>query len=340
MEGENDTAMRRREVITLLGGAAAVTSMSWPRAARAQQGTMPVIGFLNAASAQSYAPFAAAFLKGLAEIGYVDGRNVRIEYRWAEGQNDRLPALAADLVQRQVAVIAATSTPAALAAKAATTTIPIVFETAADPVQLGLVASLNRPDGNVTGVTQTNLEIAPKRLELLHELIPSAHVMALLVDPSNPAVAETTADEMLAAARTLGLQLHVLNASNESEFDAVFAKLGQLQASGLVISAGTAFFVSRSGQLAALAAQHAVPAISAGRAFVMAGGLISYGGDIVDAYRLTGGYVGRILKGEKPADLPVQQATKIDLLINLKAAKALGITVPLTLLGRADEVVE
>ncbi len=319
--------MRRREVITLLGGAA-VTSMSWPLAARAQQGAVPVIGFLNAASAQSYAPFTAAFLKGLAETGYVDGRNVRVEYRWAEGQNDRLPALAADLVQHQVAVIAATSTPAALAAKEATTAIPIVFETAADPVQLGLVASLNRPGGNVTGVTQTNLEIAPKRLELLHELLPAARVMALLVDPSNPAVAETSAHEMQAAARTLGLQLHVLNASSETDFDAVFAKLGQLQVSGLVISAGTAFFVSRSGQLAVLAARNAVPSISAGRAFVMAGGLISYGGDIVDAYRLTGGY------------LPVQQATKIDLLINLKAAKALGITVPLTLLGRADEVIE
>src|SRR5258708_7428003 len=298
MEGANETAMRRREVITLLGSAA-VTSMSWPVAARAKQGGVPMIGFLNAASAQSYAPFTAAFLKGLAETGYVDGRNVRVEYRWAEGQNDRLPALAADLVQHQVAVIAATSTPAALAAKEATTTIPIVFETAADPVQLGLVASLNRPGGNVTGVTQTNLEIAPKRLELLHELLPAARVMALLVDPSNPAVAETSAHEMQAAARTLGLQLHVLNASSETDFDAVFAKLGQLQASGLVISAGTAFFVSRSGQLAVLAARHAVPSISAGRAFVMAGGLISYGGGIVDAYRLTGGYLRGVFCGER-----------------------------------------
>src|SRR5258708_18415537 len=216
MEGANETAMRRREVITLLGGAA-VTSMSWPVAARAQKGAVPVIGFLNAASAQSYAPFTAAFLQGLAETGYVDGRNVRVEYRWAEGQNDRLPALAADLVQHQVAVIAATSTPAALAAKEATATIPIVFETAADPVQLGLVASLNRPGGNVAGVTQTNLEIAPKRLELLHELLPAARVMALLVDPSNPAVAETSAHEMQAAARTLGLQLHVLHARHETD---------------------------------------------------------------------------------------------------------------------------
>lgn len=328
--------MKRREFITLFGGAAAAL----PLGARAQQGAVPVIGFLNAASAQSYAPSLAAFLKGLGEAGYVDGRNVTIEYRWAEGQNDRLPALAADLVQHQVAVIAATSTPAALAAKAATTTVPIVFETAADPIQLGLVASLNRPGGNVTGVTQSNLEIAPKRLELLHELLPAARVMTLLVDPSNPAVAETTASEMLAAASTLGLELHVLNASTESDFDAVFAKISQLRANGLVISAGTAIFVSQSGQLAALAARHAVPSVSAGRAFVMAGGLISYGGDIVDAYHLTGGYVGRILRGEKPGDLPVQQATKIELRINLKAAKALGVTVPLTLLGRADEVIE
>jgi putative ABC transport system substrate-binding protein len=328
--------MQRREFIRLLGGAVA----TWPLAARAQQGAIPVIGFLNAAFAQSYAPMSAAFLKGLGEAGYVDGRNVTIEYRWAEGQNARLPALAADLVQRQVAVIAATSTPAALAAKAATTTVPVVFETAADPVQLGLVASLNRPGGNVTGVTQTNVEVAPKRLELLHELLPAARVMAFLVDPSDPAVAETTANQMLAAARTLGLELHVLNASAESDFDAVFAKIGQLRASGLVLSAGTALFAGRSGQLAALAARHAVPSVGANRAFTSAGGLISYGADIVDAYRLTGGYVGRILRGEKPADLPVQQATQIELRVNLKAAKALGITVPLTLLGRADEVIE
>jgi putative ABC transport system substrate-binding protein len=280
----------------------------------------------------------AAFLKGLGEAGYVDGRNVTIEYRWAEGQNDRLPALAADLVQRQVAVIAATTTPAALAAKAATTTVPIVIETAADPVQLGLVASLNRPGGNVTGVTQTNLEFGPKRLELLHELLPAARVMAFLVDSSNPAITETTVNKMLEAARTLGLELHVLSVSTESDFDAVFAKVSQLRASGLVISAG--FFASRSGQIAALVARHAIPSVGANRAFVAAGGLMHYGADIVDAYRLTGGYVGRILKGEKPADLPVQQATKIQLLINLKAAKALGVTVPLTLLGRADEVIE
>jgi putative tryptophan/tyrosine transport system substrate-binding protein len=328
-------AMRRREFLGVIGGAAA-----WPLAARAQQNEMPVIGFLNAGSAQGYAPSLAAFLKGLSEAGYVDGRNVTIQYRWAEGQNDRLPALVADLVQRQVAVIAATSTPAALAAKAANTAIPIVFETAADPVQVGLVGSLNRPGGNVTGVTQTSVEVAPKRLELLHELLPAARIMAFLVDPSDPAVAEATANQMQAAARTLGLELHVLNASAESDFEAVFAEANRLKASGLVISAGTAIFASRSGALAVLAAKYAVPTVSSSSLFTAAGGLASYGADIVDAYRLTGGYVGRVLRGEKPADLPVQQATKIELRINLKAAKALGVTVPLTLLGRADEVIE
>jgi putative tryptophan/tyrosine transport system substrate-binding protein len=272
--------MKRREFIAGLGGAAA-----WPLAAHAQQQALPVIGFVNAASQQGYARPLSAFLKGLGETGYVEGHNVAIKYHWAEGKNDRLPGMAADLVHSRVAVIAATSTPAALAARAATKTVPIVFETAVDPVQLGLVATLNRPGGNVTGVTQSNVEVAPKRLELLHELLPRARAMAFLVDPSNPPVAETTARQMLAAARTLGLELHVLNASTESDLDAVFAKVSQLRASGLVISAGTAFFVSRSGQLAALAARHAVPSVYVGRAFVMAGGLISYGGDIVDAYR-------------------------------------------------------
>ena len=327
--------MRRRDFISLLGG----TVVAWPLAARAQQSALPVIGFLNAASAQGYARQLAAFLKGLNEAGYVDGKDVVIQYLWAEGRNDRLPAMAADLVHSHVAVIAATTTPAALAAKAATTTIPIVFETAADPVQLGLVANLNRPGGNATGVTQTNQEVAPKRLELLHELLPTASVMALLVNPADPALAEPTTKEALAAARTLGLELHVLNASTERDFDAVFTKLAQLRAGGLVIGPD-AFFTNRSEQLAALSLRHAVPTIYEHRMFAAAGGLMSYGSDTSESYRLAGNYTGRILKGEKPADLPVQQATKVELYINLKTAKALGITFPLTLLGRADEVIE
>jgi putative ABC transport system substrate-binding protein len=322
--------VKRREFITLLGSAVA-----WPPAARAQPSAMPVIGFLNAASAQSYARLSAAFVKGLGEAGYVLGRNVAIEYRWAEGRNDQLPPLAADLIQRRVAVVAATSTPAALAAKAAT-----VFEMAADPVQLGLVASLSRPGGNVTGVTQINLEVGPKRLELLHELLPDARAMALLVNPTNPAVAETAATQMRAAARTLGLELHVLNASTETDLEAAFADLPRLRAGGLIISAGDPFFAGRPERLAALAVRHAVPTVTANRQFVAAGGLVSYGADIVDAYRLTGVYAGRILNGEKPSDLPVQQASKIELCINVKAAKALGITFPLSVLGRADEVIE
>jgi putative ABC transport system substrate-binding protein len=331
--------MRRRECITLIGAAAVL--VAWPLAARAQQATMPVIGFLNSGSAKSYAQQRqlSAFLKGLSEAGYVDGRNVTIEYRWAEERIDRLPAMVADLVHRQVAVIAATSTPPALAAKAATTTIPIVFELGGDPVQLGLVPSLNRPGGNVTGVTHTNTQLAPKRLQLLQELVPTASVMALLVNPAYPTVAETNTKEVQAAARTLGLELHVLNANTERDFDGVFAKLIQLRAGGLVIG-GSAFLISSSEQLAALTVRHAVPAIFFGREFAVAGGLLSYGADIPDAYRLAGIYTGRVLKGERPADLPVQQATKVELIINLKTAKALAITVPNTLIGRADEVIE
>ena len=298
-----------------------------------------MIGFVNAASPQDFARPLAAFLKGLGETGFVDGRNAAIEYRWAEGQNERLPALVADLVHRQVTVIAATSTPAALAAKAATTTIPIVFETASDPVKIGLVASLNRPGGNVTGVAQLTVGLVPKELELLHEVVPTARVLALLVNPADPAVAEPELREMLAAAHTLGLELQVLNASTEPDFDAVFANVIQLRAGGLVIGTDV-LFTSHSEQLAALAAHYAVPAVYKGREFAAAGGLLSYGSDITDLDRLAGTYTGRVLKGEKPADLPVQQATKIELIINLKTAKALGITFPLTLLGRADEVIE
>jgi putative ABC transport system substrate-binding protein len=314
--------------------------MGWPLRVIAQQGAMPVVGLLHAASAEGYTGPTAAFLNGLAEAGYVDGRNVMIEYRWADGHNERLTALAADLVERHVTVIAAASTPAAMPAKAATSTVPIVFEMASDPVQLGLVASLNRPGGNVTGVTQTNLEVAPKRLELLRELFPSARSVAVLINPSNPIVAETGMREMRAAARTLGLELLTVNASYDSDFEAAFEKIHQSGASVLVMTGGDPFFVSRSQQLATLAAKHAVPTIGAGRYYFTAGGLMSYGADIIDAYRLAGIYVGRILKGEKPADLPVQQATKIELLINLKAAKALDLTVPMTLLGRAEEVIE
>jgi ABC-type uncharacterized transport system substrate-binding protein len=327
--------MRRREFLGGLGAAAAAL----PVAALAQQPGKPVIGFLNAASAKGYARPLSAFLKGLSEAGYVDGQNVAIEYRWAEDRGDRLPAMAADLIRRQVAVIAATTTQAALAAKAATTTIPIVFETASDPVRLGLVASLNQPGGNVTGVTQTNVEVAPKRLQILHELAPTATSMALLVYSANPVLAEANTKELQAAARTLGLELHVLTANTESDFDGVFAKLVQLRAGGLVIGSDP-FFTSRSEQLAALTVRHAVPAVYAWREFAVAGGLLSYGAAITEAYRLAGNYTGRVLKGEKPADLPVQQVTKVELIINLKTAKALGITVPNTLIGRADEVIE
>jgi putative ABC transport system substrate-binding protein len=327
--------MRRREVISLLGAAAA----AWPLTARAQQPALPVIGFLSSRAPDDAPELLAAFLQGLKDAGFVEGQNVTIEYRFAGNQNERLPALAADLVHRQVTVIAAPTTPAALAAKAATATIPIVVATAGDPVRLGLVASLNRPGGNVTGVTLLFVEVAAKRLELLHELIPTASIVGMLVNPANPPIAEANASAVLSAARSLGLELHVLKASTERDFDGIFANLVQLRAGGLVIG-GDPFFTGRQEQLAALAIRQAVPTVYENREFVAAGGLMSYGGNLPDAYRLAAVYAARILKGEKPADLPVQQSTKVELFLNLKTAKALGITVPLPLLARADEVIE
>ena len=327
--------MRRRVFITLLGGAAA----AWPLAARAQQPALPVIGFLSSVLPDRDAGRLRAFRQGLAETGYVEGRNVAIEYRWAEEQNDRLPALAADLVRRQVAVIAtAGDVLGAVAAKAATTTIPIVFTTGRDPVEIGLVPSLNRPGGNLTGVATLGAELEPKRVELLHEAIPAATIVGALVNPASRN-AEFLSRDLRAAARILGLELHVLNAVTEGDFDSVFADLVRLRAGGLVI-ATDALFISRSEQVAALALRHAVPAIFQFHAFAAAGGLMSYGGSLADLYHRSGVYTGRVLKGEKPADLPVQQSTKAELIINLKTAKALGITFPQPLLGRADEVIE
>jgi putative ABC transport system substrate-binding protein len=327
--------MRRRQFITLLGGAAA----AWPSAVRAQQPVMPVIGYLSPSSPDNTTSEnnVAAFRKGLSENGYVEGRNVAIEYRWANTQIDQLPALAADLVRHQVAVIFEFST-LPIASKAATSTIPIVFVTPDDPVAFGLVASLNRPGGNLTGATILTTEVLPKRLELLHELLPTAAKIALLINPTNHA-AETQSKDVKAAGRALGREIDVLNASSERDFDTVFANLAQLRAGGLVI-AGDSLFGRRSEQLAAFALRHAVPAIFQSREFTAAGGLMSYGPSIPDAYHLAGVYTGRILKGEKPADLPVQQATKFELIINLKTAMALGLAVPLLLLGRADEIIE
>jgi ABC-type uncharacterized transport system substrate-binding protein len=328
--------MRRREFITLLSGAA----VAWPLAARAQQASMPVIGYLGAQSPELWASRVRAFRQGLNEAGYVEGRNVAIEYRWAEGRYDRFPALVADFVERKVTLIAAAgSTPATVAAKAATSTIPIIFLTAADPVQAGFVASLNRPGGNLTGVTVLSLELAPKQLELLHEFVPTAKVVALLLNPTNAVLAEAQSRGMPAMAHKLGLELHVLYARTEGEFDGVFASLAQLRASGLVIG-GETLFTTGSKQLAALALRHAVPAIYQFREFAAAGGLISYGASLLDAHRLVGVYAGEILKGENPAYLPVQQATRLEMVINLKTAKTLGLTVPQSLLVAADEVIE
>ena len=312
--------------------------MSWPFTSLAQPVTLPVIGFLNGGSPDGYAPMLSAFHRGLKETGYVEGQNVAIEYRWANGEYDHLSALVGDLVRREVLVIAATSTPANLVAKASTTKIPIVFTTGSDPVQLGLVASLGRPGGNVTGVTQMTGEVAPKRLELAHELVPKATVFGLLINPKNP-FAETVKRDSLAAAAKLGLQLNVLQASTEAEVDDAFKAFRQMQAGALILGTD-AFFNNHLEQLAAKAISNSIILIYEYHQFVQAGGLASYGGSITESYRLAGVYVGRILRGEKPADLPVQQATKIELLINLKTAKALGITVPQSVQNRADEIIE
>jgi putative tryptophan/tyrosine transport system substrate-binding protein len=325
--------MGRRAFITLLGGAAA----AWPLAARAQQPAMPVIGFLNTRAPGEDAHVLAAFRQGLTETGYVEGRNVTIEYRWAEGHNDRLPALAADLVRQKVTVIVANSQ-ATAAAKAATTTIPIVFATGADPVQIGFVASLNRPGGNLTGVASLDAELGQKRLELLHELLPRAGIIAALVNPTFPG-SDIVSRDLQAAASTLGLQIHILYATTERDINTAFATLLQLRAEALVIG-NDPFFNSRSDQLATLALRYAVPTIYQFRQFAAAGGLLSYGTSITEVYRLVGVYAGRVLKGEKPADLPVQRLVKVELIINLKTARTLGLTIPLPLLGRADEVIE
>jgi putative ABC transport system substrate-binding protein len=324
----------RRQFTAGLGGAAA----AWPLALRAQQ-PMPVIGFLNSSSPDADGDRIRAYHRGLSETGYVEARNVTIEYRWADGQNSRLPSMAADLVRRGVNVIVTGGTPATLAAKAATTTIPIVFVLSTDPVKAGLVTSLNRPGGNITGVTGLNVELAPKKLEMLHELLPSATILALLINPTNVVAAENESRTVQDAARTLGLQLHILHASTERDFDLVFAALAQLRAGALVIGSDL-FFTSRSEQLAALTVRHAVASIYQFREFAVAGGLLSYGGSATDWGHQAGIHTGRILAGARPADLPVQQATKVELFINLKTAKGLGLSVPQTLLARADEVFE
>jgi putative ABC transport system substrate-binding protein len=324
----------RRDFIAGLGSAAA-----WSAVARAQQPALPVVGVLNPASPDTGRGWIAAFRQGLAEPGYVEGRNLAIEYRWARDQYDRLPVMAADLVRSQVSVIVALGIPSIAASKAATTTIPIVFSGSLDPVAVGFIASLARPGGNITGITTLGVELGPKRLQLLHEVVPLATSIALLVDSNNPISADAQSRDVLEAARKRGLQPHILHASSEADFESAFANLHRLRAGGLVIS-NSPIFVSRTEQLGALTLHRAIPSIFQFREFAVAGGLMSYGTDAAGSLRLVGGYVGRILKGEKPADLPVQQTTKIELIINLKTAKALGLTIPETLLATADEVIQ
>ena len=326
--------MRRRDFLSVLSGAVVV----WPFAGRAQQLTMPVIGFLNSGSPGPYRHLVAGFQQGLKESGYVEGENVVIEYRWAEGQYDRLSGMAAELIRRRVNVIAAMTTPAALAAEAAATTIPIVFDTAGDPVRLGLVVSLNRPGRNITGITQLGSELVAKRLGLLRDLIPTATMIGLLVNPTDPR-SKTQIKDMQEAARALGLQTHVLNASTEGEINSAFAKLAELRAGALIVGTGE-LFNSRPEQLVRLAAGQTLPTIYQAREFAAAGGLMSYGASRTDAYRQAGIYTGRVLKGEKPADLPVVQSIKFELVLNLKTAKALGLTVPSSLISIVDEVIE
>jgi putative tryptophan/tyrosine transport system substrate-binding protein len=328
------TYIGRRKFVAALGGSA----FAWPLAVRAQQKAMPVIGWLSPGSPDPHEPRVAGFYQGLGQTGYVEGQNVAIEYRWAEGRYDRLPALAADLVGRKVDLIAATAIPAALAAKSATSTIPIVFEVGTDPVKDGLVASLARPGGNLTGGSILFAELTPKLLELLLELVPPAGIIGLLVNPNN-SNAEGISRQMQEAARTKGVQLAIRKPATEDEIDAAFASLAQLQAVGLMVSPDP-FFLSRRDQLAAQAARNAIPTISFAREFADAGGLISYGPSFTGMWRQIGIYAGRILQGEKPADLPVQQPTTFELVINLKTAKALGLTVPQTLLVGANEVIE
>jgi putative ABC transport system substrate-binding protein len=326
--------LKRRDFITLLGGAA-----GWPLAARAQQPKMPVIGYLNAGTPKYAEPLLAAFRRGLGEAGYIENKNVVIQYRFAEGQYDRLPALTADLVGRRVDVLFAGPRSAAIVAKAATATIPIVFQIAADPVATGLVASLSRPGGNLTGVTNLNVEVGPKLMQLLHELVPAATIVGLLINPSSPGGEDSLLSQLQPAATTFGLQLHILYANTEQQLDTVFANLAELRADALMIEPDP-FFTEHSEQLAALTLRHGVPAAYQFRPFSAAGGLMSYGGNSTESARIAGVYTGRILKGEKPGDLPVQQSTKVELVINLKTAKALGLAVPPTLLARADEVIE